>query len=101
MNSEILLPKIELSSIEPTKFNISLLQTTIVEHYKETGDSPLEMLVKAEAVIQLLEGIRTDLKEIVIQELMKYPQGKADVLGSEMSKIESGIKYLLEVIGLW
>lgn len=101
MNQDLFLPKIELSTIEPSKFNISLLQTTIVEHFKETGDSPLEMLVKAEAVIQLLEGIRADLKELVIDELAKHPGAKADVLGSEMSRIESGVKYIYDSDSEW
>jgi len=98
---DILLPKIELSSIEPSKFNIELLKQTIVSHFEESGDSPLEMLVKAEAVQQLLDGVRSGLRELVISELEKYPQGKADVLGSEMAKIESGVKYVYDLDYTW
>ena len=98
---DILLPKIELSSIEPSKFNIELLKQTIVSHFQETGDSPLEMLVKAEAVQQLLDGIRADLRELVVSELEKHPQGKADVLGSEMAKIEAGVKYIYDNDYAW
>ena len=57
-----LLPKVELSSIEPNKFNIELLKQTIVAHFRESGESPLEMLVKSEALQQLLDGIRAELK---------------------------------------
>jgi hypothetical protein len=75
--SQELLPKIELSTIEPTKFSIELIKAQIVNHFTETGESPLELLVKSEAVVQLLEGIRADLKELVLDELSKYPGGKA------------------------
>lgn len=96
-----LLPKIELSSIEPSRFSIELLKQNIVHHFRETGESPLELLVKSEAVIQLLDGIRADLKEQVLDELSRYPQGKAEVLGSELTKMESGIKYLYDQDYTW
>ena len=96
-----LLPKVELSSIEPSKFSIELLKQTIVQHFRETGDNPLEMLVKAEALIQLLDGIRADLKEDVIGILETHPQGKAEVLGAEVSKFESGVKYAYDGDYTW
>jgi len=96
-----LLPKVELSSIEPSKFSIELLKQTIVQHFRETGDNPLEMLVKAEALIQLLDGIRADLKEDVITILSTHPQGKAEVLGAEVSKFESGVKYVYDQDYTW
>lgn len=96
-----LLPKVELSSIEPSKFSIELLKQTIVQHFRETGDNPLEMLVKAEAIIQLLDGIRADLKEDVIDILTTHPQGKADILGAEVSKFESGVKYAYDGDYTW
>ena len=96
-----LLPKIELNSIEPSKFSIELLKQTIVQHFRETGDNPLEMLVKAEAIIQLLDGIRADLKEDVVDILTTHPQGKAEVLGAEVSKFESGVKYAYDGDYTW
>jgi hypothetical protein len=99
--SQELLPKIELSTIEPTKFSIELIKSQIVNHFTETGESPLELLVKSEAVVQLLEGIRADLKELVLDELSKYPGGKAEVLGSEMAKFESGVKYIYDQDYTW
>jgi hypothetical protein len=81
-----LLPKIELSSIEPTKFNIELLKQTIVAHFRDSGESPLEMLVKSEALQQLLDGIRAELIE---------------VLGAELSKMESGVKYAYDGDYTW
>lgn len=96
-----LLPKIELSSIEPSKFSIELLKQTIVQHFRETGDNPLKMLVKAEAIIQLLDGIRADLKEDVVDILTTHPQGKAEVLGAEVSKFESGVKYAYDGDYTW
>lgn len=96
-----LLPKVELSSIEPNKFNIELLKQTIVAHFRESGESPLEMLVKSEALQQLLDGIRAELKEDVIAELERYPQGKTEVLGAELSKMESGVKYAYDGDYTW
>mgnify|MGYP000358427046 CR=1 FL=1 len=96
-----LLPKVELSSIEPTKFNIELLKQTIVAHFRESGESPLEMLVKSEALQQLLDGIRADLKEDVVDILSSHPQGKAEVLGAEVSKFESGVKYAYDGDYTW
>lgn len=96
-----LLPKVELATIEPTKFSIELLKQTIVAHFRESGASPLEMLVKSEALCQLLEGIKAELKEDVLNELDKYPQGKADVLGAEMSRMESGVKYAYDGDYTW
>lgn len=98
---DIFLPKVELSTIEPTKFSIEMLKSQIVNHFLETGESPLELLVKSEALVQLLEGIKADLKESVIDELSKYPGGKAEVLGSEMSKMESGVKYIYDQDYTW
>ena len=98
---DLFIPKVELSTIEPSKFSIEMLKSQIVTHFMETGDSPLELLVKSEAVVQLLDGIRADLKELVIEELSRYPQGKAEVLGSELSKMESGIKYIYDQDYTW
>jgi hypothetical protein len=100
MNLE-LLPKVELSSIEPTKFSIELLKQNIVHHFRETGDNPLEMLVKAEALIQLLDGIRAELKEDVIEILDRHPNGKAEVLGAEVSRFESAVKYAYDGDYTW
>lgn len=98
---DLFIPKVELSTIEPSKFSIEMLKNQIVSHFMETGESPLELLVKSEAVVQLLDGIRADLKELVIEELSRYPQGKAEVLGSELSKMESGIKYIYDQDYTW
>ena len=96
MSAEIFLPKVELSTYEPSKFNNELIKTTIVEHFKETGDSPLETLVRMDAIAQLFDGVRGELRDMVVDELAKYPSGKAEILGSEISKIESGVKYIYD-----
>lgn len=101
MSSEIFIPSVDLSTIEPNKFNVELLKQRIVSHFKETGESPLTMLVRAEALQQLLDGIRAELKEDVIAELDRYPQGKAEVLGAELSKMESGVKYAYDGDYTW
>ena len=99
--NDLFIPKVELSTIEPSKFSVEMLKSQIVNHFMETGESPLELLVKSEAVIQLLDGIRADLKEVVIEELSRYPQGKAEVLGSELAKMESGVKYIYDQDYTW
>ena len=96
MSAEIFLPKVELSTYEPSKFNNELIKTTIVEHFKETGESPLETLVRMDAIAQLFDGVRGELRDMVVDELAKYPGGKAEILGSEISKIESGVKYIYD-----
>jgi hypothetical protein len=96
-----LLPSIELNSITPSKFSIELLKQVVVSHFRETGENPLEMLVKAEALVQLLEGIRADLKEDVINQLDLHPQGKAIVLDAEIARIESGVKYAYDGDHTW
>lgn len=96
-----LLPSIELNSINPSKFSIELLKQVVVTHFRETGENPLEMLVKAEALVQLLEGIRAELKEDVINQLDLHPQGKAMVLDAEVSRIESGVKYAYDGDHTW
>ena len=96
-----LLPTIELNSITPSKFNIELLKQVVVSHFRETGDNPLEMLVKAEALVQLLESIRAELKEDVINQLDLHPQGKAIVLDAEVARIESGVKYAYDGDYTW
>ena len=101
MSTEIFLPKIELSTYEPSKFNNDLIKTTIVEHFKETGESPLETLVRMDAISQLFDAVRSELRDLVVDELAKHPNGKAEVLGSEVSKIESGIKYIYDQDYTW
>ena len=96
-----LLPKIDLASIEPTKFSIELLKQTVVSHFRETGENPLDMLVKSEALVQLLDGIRAELKEEVLNELALHPKSKAEVLGAEISTIESGVKYAYDGDHTW
>ena len=96
-----LLPSIELNSITQSKFSIELLKQVVVSHFRETGENPLEMLVKAEALVQLLEGIRAELKEDVISQLDLHPQGKAIVLDAEISRIESGVKYAYDGDHTW
>jgi len=99
--NELSLPKIELASYEPSKFNNSVIKSTIVEHFKETGQSPLETLVRMDAISQLFDEVRADLRDLVVGELDKYPQGKAEVLGSEVARIESGVKYIYEQDYAW
>jgi hypothetical protein len=99
--NELSLPKIELASYEPSKFNNSVIKSTIVEHFKETGESPLETLVRMDAISQLFDEVRADLRDLVVGELDKYPQGKAEVLGSEVARIESGVKYIYEQDYAW
>jgi hypothetical protein len=101
MSTEIFLPKIELSTYEPSKFNNDLIKTTIVEHFKETGESPLETLVRMDAISQLFDAVRSELRDLVVDELAKHPNGKTEVLGSEVSKIESGIKYIYDQDYTW
>lgn len=101
MSTKIFLPKIELSTYEPSKFNNDLIKTTIVEHFKETGESPLETLVRMDAISQLFDAVRSELRDLVVDELAKHPNGKAEVLGSEVSKIESGIKYIYDQDYTW
>lgn len=96
-----LLPTIELNSITPSKFNIELLKQVVVSHFRETGENPLEMLVKAEALVQLLESIRAELKEDVINQLDLHPQGKAIVLDAEVARIESAVKYAYDGDYTW
>lgn len=99
--NELSLPKIELASYEPSKFNNSVIKSTIVEHFKETGESPLETLVRMDAISQLFDEVRADLRDLVVGELDKYPQGKAEILGSEVARIESGVKYIYEQDYAW
>lgn len=96
-----LLPTIELNSINPSKFNIELLKQVVVSHFRETGENPMEMLVKAEALVQLLESIRAELRDDVISHLDLHPQGKTVVLDAEVSKIESGVKYAYDGDYTW
>jgi hypothetical protein len=99
--NELSLPKIELASYVPSKFNNSVIKSTIVEHFKETGESPLETLVRMDAISQLFDEVRADLRDLVVGELDKYPQGKAEILGSEVARIESGVKYIYEQDYAW
>lgn len=96
-----LLPVVSVNTIEPSKFNIEMLKQSIVTHFVETGENPLELLVKSEAVVKLLEGIRADLKEQALNELSKHPQGKAEVLGATISKAETGVKYAYDSDYTW
>jgi hypothetical protein len=84
--------EIKVGDIAPTKFGIELMADAIKEQVDEGLLDPLELAIKFNGLEQLVKSVKTRITENVLSELMKYPKGKAEVLGAVVSNMES-VKY--------
>lgn len=86
------LDTIKVGDITPTKFGIDLLAEGILEQVKEGTLNSLDVAVKMNAVEQFTKAVKEKLMADVLDELSKYPKGKAELNGATVSVMDS-IKY--------
>lgn len=83
---------ITVGEIMPTKFGLDLMADSIAEQVLNGELSSLDVAIKMNAMEQLVKMVREKITASVMDELQKYPKGKADINGASVSVMES-IKY--------
>lgn len=86
------LDEVKFSDVLPTKFGLELIADNITDQVREGNLDPLIVAVKMNALEQLSKIIRDRLQEEVFNELSKYPKGKAEILGADVSTMDT-VKY--------
>lgn len=89
---QLTLDNIKVGDIAPTKFSIDLMADSIVEQVKEGNLQSLDVAIKMNAMEQLVKAVKERMSKDVIDELLKYPKGKAEVNGAAISIMET-VKY--------
>lgn len=100
MNSNQSLDTIKVGDITPTKFGIDLIAEGILEQVREGELNSLEVAIKMNAMEQLTKSVKEKLLNDVLDELGKYPKGKAEINGATVSVMDS-IKYDYSHIPEW
>lgn len=98
MNSK--LDKIQVGDIAPTKFGIDLIAEGILEQVREGDLNSLDVAIKMNALEHLTKSVKEKLLNDVLDELSKYPKGKAEINGATVSVMDS-IKYDYSHIPEW
>lgn len=83
---------ITVGEIMPTKFGLELMADSIAEQVNGGEIDSLDVAVKMNAMEQLVKLVREKISATVMDELGKYPKGKAEINGATVSVMES-IKY--------
>lgn len=83
---------ITVGEIMPTKFGLELMADSIAEQVLNGDINSLDVAIKMNAMEQLVKLVKEKISGIVLDELGKYPKGKADINGASVSVMES-IKY--------
>ena len=83
---------ITVGEIMPTKFGLELMADSIAEQVLNGDTSSLDVAVKMNAMEQLVKMVREKISGSVLDELMKYPKGKAEINGASVSVMET-VKY--------
>ena len=100
MNNVTGIDTVRVADIQPNKFSIDLLAETIAEGISTGQVEPLQVAVKMTAIESLVKAVREKIQGAVIDELGKYPKGKAEILGASVSQMES-VKYDYSHIDGW
>lgn len=99
-NPTLTLNEIKIADIVPTKFAIELIAETIKEQVINGEHDPLQVAVKMNVLEQLTKSVRDKIQSDVLDELGKYPKGKAEINGAAVSVFDS-IKYDFSHIEEW
>lgn len=83
---------ITVGEIMPTKFGLELMADSIAEQVLNGDTSSLDVAVKMNAMEQLVKMVREKISGSVLDELLKYPKGKAEINGASVSVMET-VKY--------
>jgi hypothetical protein len=86
------LDDITVGEIAPTKFGLELMADSIAEQVQNGLYNSLDVAIKMNAMEQLVKLVREKISSEVLDELAKYPKGKAELNGASVSVMES-IKY--------
>lgn len=83
---------ITVGEIMPTKFGLELMADSITEQVLNGELAGLDVAIKMNAMEQLVKMVREKISASVLDELMKYPKGKAEINGASVSVMET-VKY--------
>lgn len=83
---------IQLKDVLPTKFSLDLMADTIADEVRQGRIEPLQVAVKMTALETLVKSVREKIQPNVMDELVRHPKGKAEILGAAVSLFDS-VKY--------
>lgn len=86
------LDEIRLAEIMPSKFGLELLADMVGNAVSKGEFDPLIVAIKMNAMEQLCKLIKERISAAVMDELGKYPKGKAEINGAAVSIMDS-VKY--------
>jgi hypothetical protein len=95
MKSELLLHKLDditVGEIMPTKFGLDLMAEAIAEQVSAGLVNPLDVVIRLNAMDQLVKLVKDKISKDVLDELYKHPKQKAEINGVQVSEMTS-IKY--------
>lgn len=83
---------ITVGEIMPTKFGLELMADSIAEQVIGGEINSIDVAIKMNAMEQLVKMVREKISGSVLDELLKYPKGKAEINGASVSVMET-VKY--------
>lgn len=84
---------LNITSLQPTKSGVEQLAAQIVQQVKDGETSPLELLVKLEAIKKACETARVNMEPEILAEIGKYGKDGANIYGAKIQPKETGVKY--------
>lgn len=86
------LTSLKVGEIAPTKAGLEDMANGIAEQVNEGNLNSLDVAIRMNAMEQLTKLVKEKIGGSVMDELGKYPKGKADVFGASVSFMDS-VKY--------
>lgn len=86
------LTTLKVGEIAPTKAGLEDIANGIAEQVLEGNLNILDVAIRMNAMEQLTKLVKEKISTDVMQELGKYPKGKAEVFGASVSFMDS-VKY--------
>lgn len=94
------LEKVEINKLAPSKFSVDLLSDYIADQINNGHINPLEAAVYLSAITDVAKAVREKISDVLLDELGKYPKGKAEIYGATVSEMSS-VKYDYSHIDEW
>lgn len=94
------LNEIKLEDLKPSKSILEILSNELHQQVLDGNIDPIGIAVKMNAMEQLVKLTKEKIMNQVLDELMKYPKGKAELHGASVSTVDS-VKYDFSHIPEW
>lgn len=92
-NETTIIEQIKGQQIELTKTNVNSFSNQIVFEYKTGNKNPFDYLGELEFISQAIEKAKSEIRELLIEELHFYENKTKTKNGIQFKLKESGVKY--------